>query len=99
MLLKYSQGNLAIFQELSFSEILEAINYMQERENDEYLLKIYSSTFASLAGIGFDEFKNEVLKNAKRYNGVNNDIESDEIEKNVADILDNNRWEVESNGS
>lgn len=87
----YSKGNMSVFQEFSFEEILEVLEYQAEQQENEMLLKVYQATYAALGGISFEEFKNEA------YEAVNKPDDkrtAKEIETRVEELTKNVKWEV-----
>ncbi|MGN0489401.1 MAG: hypothetical protein ACI4HO_09090 [Ruminococcus sp.] len=88
----YSKGNLTVFQEFSFEEILETVDYMEKREEEEYTLKAYEANLLALTGISYSEFRNQVLSESYVQNYKNES--SEKTLERVEKIIDLNKWEV-----
>lgn len=95
-LLEYCKGNLTVFQEFSFSEVLEVIELQAEKENTDILLRVYQASYMALRGVEFEEFKKSALLAAKESadRPTAEKKTPQEIEAKVEKILNNTKWEA-----
>lgn len=93
MLLQYCCGNTAVLQKLSFSEAVEIIKNAINDRNDELLYKAYILTVVgNFTGLSYIDFVNKVTDSTRPENIVDM-VNTEEIEKNVENYLDNYKWE------
>lgn len=93
MLLQYCCGNTAVLQKLSFSETVEIIKNAINDRNDELLYKAYILTVVgNFTGLSYIDFVNKVTDSTRPENIVDM-VNTEEIEKNVENYLDNYKWE------
>jgi hypothetical protein len=94
--LEYCKGNLTVFQEFTFIEILEAIKLQAEKENTDILLRVYQASYMALRGVEFEEFKNTALLAAKESTSrpIAEKKSPQEIEAKVEKIISNTKWEA-----
>ena len=92
--MEYCKGNLAVFQEFSFSEILEVIQYQKEKSDTDILLRTYQATYAALQGISFEDFRIQAEQAAKQSIGTSatRKLSADEIEKQTEKLYNKFKW-------
>lgn len=85
-----------MFQEFSFSEVLEVIELQAEKENTDILLRVYQASYMALRGVEFEEFKKSALLAAKESadRPTAEKKTPQEIEAKVEKILNNTKWEA-----
>lgn len=72
-------------------EILEIIEHLLNKENDEALLRAYQASYAALQNISFNDFKKKVNeKTGRAFKSSNLNVK--ETFKKVERILNNNKW-------
>lgn len=78
-------------QDFEFSEILEIIEHLLNKENDEALLRAYQASYAALQNISFNDFKKKVNeKTGRSFKSSNLNVK--ETFKKIEQILNNNKW-------
>lgn len=91
--MQYCCGNTAVLQKLSFSEAVEIIKNAINDRNDELLYKAYILTVVgNFTGLSYIDFVNKVTDSTRPENIVDM-VNTEEIEKNVENYLDNYKWE------
>lgn len=79
-----------------FSELCEIVDYLVKKSNDDALLKAYEASYAAIANISFDDFKQRV---AQKLAAGGRQPTAEETHKKVQHYLDDYEWEVQRDGS
>lgn len=86
----YCCGKLALLDFAELSEVVEILDYLVTRENDETLLHAYQISYAALQNIPFDEFKRRVLEKEALQLTAKQTVK--QIHNKVEHIIDDYTW-------
>lgn len=92
MLIGYCCGNLEILNRAELSEILEIIEYLINKTNDETLLRAYQASYAALQNLSYEDFKKKVAEKALLQSNANPQTTKQVFEK-VEHYTEDYEWQ------